>query len=150
MKKGKSVVSAEHIYLVRAQRVMSRPHLAELYGVEPRALVQAVKRNPERFPPDFQFQLDAKEFKNLKSQFVISRGGGLRHATPYAFTEQGVAMLSSVLHSPRAIRVNVEIMRTFVQLRRMLISNAELARKLAALHVSTALSSGSYSRPSAS
>jgi hypothetical protein len=148
MKKGKSVVSAEHIYLVRAQRVMSRPHLAELYGVEPRALVQAVKRNPERFPPDFQFQLDAKEFKNLKSQFVITRGAAC--ATPYAFTEQGVAMLSSVLHSPRAIRVNVEIMRTFVQLRRMLISNAELARKLAALHVSTALSSGSYSRPSAS
>jgi hypothetical protein len=137
MNTGKTAVPADrldrHIYFVRGQRVMLSPHLAGLYGVEPRALVQAVKRNPERFPPDFMFQLDAEEFENLKSQIVTSSWGGLRRALPYAFTEQGVAMLSSVLHSPRAIRVNIEIMRTFVQLRRMLISNVELARKLAAL-----------------
>lgn len=137
MNAGKTAVSAgridRHIYLVRGQRVMLSLHLAGLYGVEPRALVQAVKRNPERFPPDFMFQIDGEEFENLKSQIVTSSWGGLRRALPYAFTEQGVAMLSSVLRSPRAIRVNIEIMRTFVQLRRMLISNAELARKLAAL-----------------
>jgi hypothetical protein len=122
-----------HIFLIRGQKVMLSPHLAELYAVEPRVLVQAVKRNQERFPPDFMFQLTEQEFANLKSQFVTSSWGGLRRATPYAFTEQGLAMLSSVLRSPRAVQVNIEIMRAFVRLRRMLGSNEELARKLAAL-----------------
>ena len=92
-----------------------------------------VKRNKERFPEDFIFQLTKEEFGNLKSQIVISSWGGLRRTTPYAFTEQGVAMLSSVLNSPRAIRVNIEIMRTFVKLRKILASHVELARKLEAL-----------------
>ncbi len=116
------------IVVIRGQRVMLSMDLAELYGVEPRALVQAVKRNPSRFPEDFMFQLSREEFANLKSQIVISSWGGLRWATPYAFTEQGVSMLSSVLNSPRAIRVNVEIMRAFVRLRRMLASHADLAQ----------------------
>jgi len=98
-----------------------------------KALNQAVKRNIERFPEDFMFQLRDKEFANLKSQIVTSSWGGLRRAAPYAFTEQGVAMLSSVLRSDRAIHVNIEIMRAFVRLRQMLASNGELARKLAAL-----------------
>ncbi len=95
--------------------------------------MQAVKRNKERFPEDFIFQLTKEEFGNLKSQIVISSWGGLRRTTPYAFTEQGVAMLSSVLNSPRAIQVNIEIMRTFVKLRKILSSHAELAHKLEAL-----------------
>lgn len=118
------------IVLLRGERVMLSTDLAALYGVEPRVLVQAVKRNLDRFPGDFMFQLSREEFANLKSQFVISSWGGLRRAPPYAFTEQGVAMLSSVLRSPRAVRVNIEIMRTFVRLRRMVSSNAELARRL--------------------
>jgi len=122
-----------HIVLMRGQKVMLSTHLAELYEVEPRVLVQAVKRNTTRFPEDFMFQLSAEEFANLKSQFVISSWGGSRRAAPYAFTEQGVAMLSSVLRSDRAIHVNVEIMRAFVRLRQMLASNADLARKLATL-----------------
>jgi len=121
------------IFLLRGQRVMLSPHLAELYGIQVKVLVQAVKRNQQRFPADFLFQLTDKEFQILKSQFVTSRWGGMRRAIPYAFTEQGVAMLSSVLRSPRAIAVNIEIMRAFVQLRRMLDSNAELSRKLAEL-----------------
>ncbi|HHT9126687.1 MAG TPA: ORF6N domain-containing protein [Candidatus Brocadiia bacterium] len=124
----------EHsILLIRGQKVMLSADLAELYGVEPRVLVQAVKRNIERFPEDFMFHLTKEEFDNLKSQIVISSWGGLRRATPYAFTEQGVAMLSSVLKSKRAVLVNIEIMRAFVRLRQMLASNAELARKLDAL-----------------
>ncbi|MBI4706047.1 MAG: ORF6N domain-containing protein [Deltaproteobacteria bacterium] len=109
--------------------------LAALYGVETRDLVQAVKRNIERFPDDFMFQLTAGELDLLRSQFVISKPGGRggRRSLPYAFTEQGVAMLSSVLRSPRAVQVNIEIMRAFVRLRQMLQSNADLARKLAAL-----------------
>ena len=121
------------ILLLRGQKVMLSTHLAELYEVEPRVLVQAVKRNIERFPGDFMFQLSAEEFVNLKSQFVTSSWGGARRAAPYAFTEQGVAMLSSVLRSDRAIHVNIEIMRAFVKLRQLLASNTELARKLAAL-----------------
>jgi hypothetical protein len=112
---------------------MLSTHLAELYQVEPRALVQAVKRNIKRFPIDFMFRLSAREFANLKSQVVISSWGGIRRAAPYAFTEQGVAMLSSVLRSDRAIHVNIEIMRAFVRLRQMIASHAELARKLKAL-----------------
>ena len=120
------------MFLIRGQKVMLSVHLAELYEVEPRALIQAVKRNVERFPEDFMFQLSPEEFANLKSQFVISSWGGVRTA-PYAFTEQGVSMLSSVLRSERAIQVNIEIMRAFVRLRQMLASNAELSRKLASL-----------------
>ena len=121
------------IYLLRGHKVMLSPDLAELYEVEPRALVQAVKRNIERFPADFMFQLSQEEFDNLKSQIVISSWGGVRRATPYAFTEQGVAMLSSVLRSKRAVLVNVEIMRAFVRLRQILVAHVELARKLAAI-----------------
>lgn len=107
--------------------------LAELYGVETRALKQAVRRNLERFPADFMFELSAAEIQNLVSQTVIPTRGKLGGATPMAFTEQGVAMLSSVLRSPRALKVNIAIMRTFVRLREMLLSHADLARKLAAL-----------------
>jgi len=99
-------------------------------GVETRALVQAVKRNIDRFPKDFMFQLSEKEYKNLKSQIVISRWGGARRSRPYAFTEQGVAMLSSVLKSKRAIQVNIAIMRAFVKLRQILSTHKELANKL--------------------
>jgi hypothetical protein len=124
------------ILLIRNHKVILSQDLAALYNVEPRALIQAVKRNIERFPEDFMFQLTKEEFDILKSQNVISSAsewGGLRRATPYAFTEQGVAMLSSVLRSSRAVAVNVEIMRAFVRLRQMLASNAELAGKLDAL-----------------
>lgn len=133
------------IFLIRSQKVMLDADLAELYGVETKVLNQAVKRNIERFPEDFMFQLDAEEVTRimnlpashgLKSQFVTSNnsgGRGGRRSMPYAFTEQGVSMLSSVLRSTRAIQVNIEIMRAFVQLRQMLSSNAELARRLAAL-----------------
>jgi hypothetical protein len=123
----------QSIFLIRKQKVMLSTDLASLYGVEPRALIQAVKRNIERFPDDFMFQLNAEEFEILKSQNVISSSegwGGARRAAPYAFTEQGVAMLSSVLRSPRAVAVNIEIMRAFVRLRRLLATHADLARKL--------------------
>lgn len=132
----KLIASVEQIesrmFLTRGQKVMLSTHLAELYEVEPRILVRAVKRNIERFPEDFMFQLNTEEFANLKSQIGISSWGGVRTA-PYAFTEQGVSMLSSVLHSTRAIQVNIEIMRAFVRLRQMLSTNAELSRKLATL-----------------
>jgi hypothetical protein len=123
------------ILFVRGQKVMRDSDLAELYEVETRVLNQAVKRNIERFPADFMFQLTVEEVAGLRSQFVTLKTGRGRHRKyqPYAFTEQGVAMLSSVLRSQRAIRVNIEIMRAFVRLRQMLASNAELARKLAAL-----------------
>ena len=107
--------------------------LAKLYGVEPRALVQAIKRNIKRFPEDFIFQLSEDEWAGLKSQFVTSSWGGLRRAVPYAFTEQGVAMLSSVLKSERAILINVAIMRAFVKLREMISAHKELAAKLGEL-----------------
>jgi hypothetical protein len=118
------------IYFIRGEKVMLSIHLAELYDVEPRALVQAVKRNIERFPEDFMFQLTKEELDNLKSQIVISSWGGMRRATPYAFTEQGIAMLSSILHSKRAIEVNIQIMRAFVKLREMISSHKDLAKKL--------------------
>ena len=121
------------IFLIRGQKVMLSPHLAELYNIEPRVLVQAVKRNIDRFPGDFMFQLSDDEFANLKSQIVTSSWGGPRRANPYAFTEQGVAMLSSVLRSKRAIQVNIEIMRAFVRLRQMLAAHSGLERKLSAL-----------------
>ena len=118
------------IFLLRGQKVMLSMHLAALYEVEPRVLIQAVKRNLDRFPADFMFSLNRRERQILKSQFVISRWGGARRAFPYAFTEQGVAMLSTVLKSRRAVQVNIEIMRAFVRLRQMLLSNADLARRL--------------------
>lgn len=123
----------KRIFLLRGQKVMLSMDLAELYDVKARALVQAVKRNRERFPDDFMFQLDTIEFANLKSQIVTSSWGGLRRAAPYAFTEQGVAMLSSVLRSRRAIQVNITIMRTFVQVRELAATHKELASKLAEL-----------------
>lgn len=121
------------VFLIRGEKVMLSTHLADLYGVESRVLVQAVKRNIDRFPKDFMFQLTDKEFNNLKSQIVISSWGGMRRAKPYSFTEQGVAMLSSVLKSKRAVQVNIEIMRSFVRLRQMLSVNKDLERKLTAL-----------------
>jgi ORF6N domain len=120
------------IYLVRGKKVMLSNDLAELYQVEVRTLVQAVKRNADRFPADFMFQLDQKEHDSLKSQIVISSWGGAR-SRPYAFTEQGVAMLSSVLRSKRAVRVNIAIMRAFVKLRELLESDEELNRKFTAV-----------------
>ena len=123
----------QHILLIRKQRVMLSHDLARLYGVETKVLNQAVKRNEDRFPDDFMFQLSPREAEALKSQFVTSSWGGARRALPYAFTEQGVAMLSSVLRSPRAIQVNIAIMRAFVRLRELLLTNADLARKLADL-----------------
>ena len=122
----------QSILFIRTQKVILDADLAVLYGVDTRVLVQAVKRNSDRFPPDFMFQLTKQEFDNLRSQLVTSSWGGRRYP-PYAFTEQGVSMLSSVLRSKRAILVNIEIMRAFVHLRRMLASHADLARKLAAL-----------------
>jgi hypothetical protein len=121
------------IFFLRGEKVMLSQHLAELYGVSASALNQAVKRNAGRFPDDFMFQLSTEEFESLKSQIVISNRGGIRRALPYAFTEQGVAMLSSVLRSPRAVEVNIAIMRTFVQLRRLMDANQDLARKIEAL-----------------
>ncbi|HLK67159.1 MAG TPA: ORF6N domain-containing protein [Bryobacteraceae bacterium] len=122
-----------HIYLIRGNKVMLSPDLADLYQVETRALVQAVKRNIDRFPPDFMFQLTSEEYSNLKSQIVISSWGGPRRATPYAFTELGVAMLSSVLSSRRAIQMNIAIMRAFVQIRQLAVSHKDLADKIAAM-----------------
>jgi len=118
------------IILVRGHKVMLDADLAELYGVQTKALNQAVKRNPNRFPSDFMFQLDPEEFENLRSQFVTSSQWGGRRIPPYVLTERGVAMLSSVLKSERAVQVNIEIMRTFVRLRQLLAPNAMLARKL--------------------
>lgn len=121
------------IILVRGEKVMLDSDLARLYQVETRALNQAVKRNANRFPADFMFQLSPEEAAAVlvsRSQSVILKRGENIKYRPYAFTEQGVAMLSSVLHSDRAVQVNIEIMRAFVKLRQMLASNAELARKL--------------------
>jgi hypothetical protein len=119
----------QSILLLRGRRVLLDSTLAHLYGVQTKVLVQAVKRNRVRFPSDFLIKLTNHEVTNLRSQFVTSSWGGRRYS-PLAFTEQGVAMLSSVLNSPRAIRVNIEIMRTFVRLRQMISTNKELARKL--------------------
>ena len=117
------------IYLIRGQKVLLDEDLAALYGVQTRVLNQAVSRNIERFPDDFSFRMTVGEFDNLKSQIVTSRWGG-RRKPPRVFTEQGVAMLSSVLRSPRAISVNIAIMRTFVRLRKILVDNAALRRKI--------------------
>ncbi len=113
------------IYVIRGQRVMLDFDLAELYGVETRMLNKSVKRNLKRFPSDFMFQLNNQEFRILMFQIGTSRWGGTRKE-PYAFTEQGVAMLSGILNSERAISVNIEIMRIFVKIRQMLSDNTEL------------------------
>jgi hypothetical protein len=123
------------IYLIRGRKVMLSPDLAELYQVEPRSLIQACKRNAERFPKDFMFQLNRKEEGNLKSQIVISSWGGARRAPRYAFTELGVAMLSSVLSSKRAVQMNIVVMRAFVRLREVVASQKELAHKIGEIEV---------------
>jgi hypothetical protein len=120
----------QSIYLIRGQKVMLDRDLAVLYGVKAIALRQQVKRNKERFPSDFMFQLSEQEVEFLVSQNVIPSRRSLGGFLPYAFTQEGVAMLSSVLRSDRAIKVNIEIMRAFVRLREMLASNKELARRL--------------------
>ena len=130
----KSIVPSSRIenkiLRIRSHNVILDIDLAELYGVETRVLIQAVKRNMDRFPEDFMFQLTRQELTILRSQIVISRQWGGRRYPPYAFTEQGVAMISSVLNSKKAIQVNIEIMRAFVKLRNLLSTNEELARKL--------------------
>jgi ORF6N domain len=143
---------AQLVFFIRGEKVMLDADLALLYGVQTRVLLQAVKRNRTRFPDDFVFELTSDEFARLRSQTVISTttttggsfplrsqivtskaGRGGRRYRPYAFTEQGVAMLSSVLRSTRAVEVNIAIMRTFVQLRRLMDTNRDLARKIDAL-----------------
>lgn len=139
MARVKSIVPLKRIersiLFIHGHKVMLDRDLAELYGVTTFNLNKAMKRNIDRFPDDFMFQLTADEASALKFQIGMSKpkGRGGRRYLPYAFTEQGVAMLSSVLRSKRAVWVNIEIMRTFVRLRRMLASNQELARKLDAL-----------------
>lgn len=136
----------QHILILRGHRIMLSSHLANLYQVQPKILLQAVKRNLERFPPDFMFQLTWEELAtffpslvsvqstaNPRSQFVTLESGSNIKYLPYAFTEQGIAMLSSVLRSPRAIQVNIEIMRAFVKLRQLLAGNVELAKKMEAM-----------------
>lgn len=139
------------ILSLREQRVMLDADLAELYGVQTKVLVQAVKRNAERFPGDFMFQLNPQEWAALRSQTVTSNppGRGGRRTAPYAFTEQGVAMLSSVLGSARAIAVNIEIMRTFVRVRALAATHGDLAKRLGELEEKTealALQHDSFSR----
>jgi len=131
---NKSLIPADRIekaiLLIRKQKVMLDADLADLYGVQTKFLVRAVKRNVDRFPADFMFQLSKEEFDDLRFHFGTSSDWGGRRYPPYAFTEQGVAMLSSVLRSQRAVQVNIVIMRAFIRLRQMLASNSNLARKL--------------------
>jgi phage regulator Rha-like protein len=117
------------IYLFRDQKVMIDSDLAEMYGIETRVLNQAIKRNERRFPADFMFQLDEKEFELLKSQNATSNWGG-RRSLPYAFTEHGVLMLSSVLNSDKAIDVNIQIVRIFTKMREMLLTNKDILLQL--------------------
>ncbi len=117
------------IYLIRGQKVMLDRDLADLYGVETRTLNQAVKRNIERFPEDFMFQLNEEEFENLKSQIVTSSWGGIRKL-PLAFTEQGVAMLSSVLNSSTAVQMNIQIIRVFTRMREIALTHKDILLKL--------------------
>jgi hypothetical protein len=123
------------IYVIREQKVLLDVDLAGLYNVNTKRLKEAVKRNTGRFPKDFMFVLSKSEFKNLRSQFATSSWGGSRY-TPMAFTEQGVAMLSAVLNSPRAIAVNIQIMRLFVKMRQMISSYKELVKKIEKLEAS--------------
>jgi ORF6N domain. len=127
------------IYLIRGHKVMLSMDLARLYGVEVKVLIQAVKRNMDRFPRDFMFQLTWKEAESSRSQIVtlnetVKRGGNIKYL-PYVFTEQGIAMLSSVLNSKRAIQVNIVIMRAFVRMRKVLLAHGDLAAKIAALEL---------------
>ncbi len=124
-------IISQKIYLLRGKKIMIDRDLAELYGVETKVLNQAVQRNLERFPGDFMLKLTQAESKNLRSQFVTSSSGygGIRYRS-YAFTEQGVAMLSSVLKSERAIRVNIQIMRMFTKLREMMEDHRDLREKI--------------------
>src|SRR5437867_5115380 len=124
---------AQLVFVIRGEKMMLDVDLAKLYGVSTKALNQAFRRNKQRFPTDFAFQLSKEKFDQLRSQIVTSSLHGGRHYRPYAFTEQGVAMLSSVLRSTRAVEVNIAIMRTFVQLRRLMDTNRDLARKVEAL-----------------
>ncbi|MFC1594137.1 ORF6N domain-containing protein [Candidatus Omnitrophota bacterium] len=132
----KALISIEKIeskiFHIRGKKVMLDKDLAALYKVSTKALLQAVKRNPKRFPNDFCFKLSKGEFADLRSQIVTSSQGGRRYS-PYAFTEQGVAMLSSVLRSKRAVMVNIQIMRVFVNLRRMSLTYIGLKRKIEAM-----------------
>ncbi len=123
----------QKILIIRGRKVMLSNELAILYGVEIRSLVQAVKRNADRFPEDFMFQLTWEEVENSRSQIVILKPGRNLKYLPYAFTEQGIAMLSGVLHSKRAIQVNIAIMRAFIKLRQLLATHKELAKKLSEL-----------------
>ena len=129
---SQGLVSARAIELLilelRGRRVLLDADLARMYGVETRALIQAVQRNAGRFPGDFMFQLSAEEWAHLRPESPVGRGG--RRTSPYAFTQEGVAMLSSVLRSERAVAVNVEIMRAFVRMREMLRSHEDLVRRL--------------------
>ena len=128
--------------MVRGHRVMLDSDLAELYEVETFNLNKAVKRNIERFPDDFMFQLSADEYKNLLFQIGISSSHGGRRNRPHVFTEQGVAMLSSVLRSPKAVQVNIVIMRAFVKIRKLVASHEEVARKLQELEKAVKANSG--------
>lgn len=128
-----NTVIEEKIFFIRKQKVMLDVDLASLYGIETKVLVQALKRNIDRFPADFMFQLHSHEFADLRSQNVTSSQHGGRRYLPYAFTEHGILMLSSILKSKRAVNVNIQIMRTFVKLRNILAANDFLARKLALL-----------------
>src|SRR3954452_21105478 len=124
----------KRIFVIRGRQVMLDEDLADLYGVETKRLVEQVKRNPDRFPGDFMFQLDNEEATALRSQIATSNiGRGGRRYAPYVFTEQGVAMLSSVLRSKRAIAVNIEIMRAFIELRRVASSYQKLEKRLEGL-----------------
>jgi hypothetical protein len=125
-------IIAAKILEIRGKRVMLDSDLAQLYGVKTKVLIQAVKRNINRFPDDFMYQLTRQEVADLRSQFVTSRWGGKRYL-PYVFTQEGVAMLSSVLNSPKAIQVNIHIMRAFVKLRSMILTNEDLRRKIEAM-----------------
>jgi ORF6N domain len=142
-----AVAIEKRILVVRERQVMLDEDLADLYGVETRALVQQVKRNAKRFPADFMFQLSAEEFDDLKSQSVISSGQhGGRRTRPLVFTEQGVAMLSSVLRSERAVAVNIEIMRAFVELRRAASSYAAIEKRLEELERETSAKLGQHDK----
>ena len=139
--KNKSLIPVEKItskiYLIKNEKILLDTDLADLYGVETRVLKQAVRRNLNRFPADFMFQLTKKEYQSLRSQIVILKRGQHIKYLPFAFTEQGVAMLSSVLNSDKAVQVNIAIMRAFVQLRKFLQSNESLANKLKELEKET-------------
>lgn len=119
----------DKIYVIRNQKVVLDRDLAQLYGIETKRLNEAVKRNLSRFPEDFMFQLNSYEFENLKSQFATSSWGGNRKL-PYAFTEHGILMLSSVIHSDQAISVNIQIMRLFTQMRQWILDHSELQEKI--------------------